>query len=78
MLQLLNLQPQRQLCSRLERFYIREKYCLFLKTHHAISCTVNVYNAGVGTHVIVGLAPMYIVICSCYIQCSTHEVYIIS
>jgi hypothetical protein len=41
----LNLQPQRQRCSRLERFYIT----FVLKTCHAISCAVNFYNASVVT-----------------------------
>jgi hypothetical protein len=47
-LRLLNLQLQRQRWSRLERFYVREKY-FYYKTRHAISCAVNFYNAGVVT-----------------------------
>jgi hypothetical protein len=35
-------------CSRLERFYVREKY-FYYKTRLAISCTVHFYNAVVVT-----------------------------
>jgi hypothetical protein len=38
-----------QRCSRLERFYVREKYVFLIKTRHAVSCAVNFYNAGVVT-----------------------------
>jgi hypothetical protein len=46
---LLNLQLQRQRCSRLERFYIGEKIIFILQTRLAFSCIVNFYNAGVVT-----------------------------
>jgi hypothetical protein len=36
-LRLLNLQLQRQRCSRLERFYVRRKICVVIKTRHAIT-----------------------------------------
>jgi hypothetical protein len=44
-LRLLNLQLQRQRCSRLECFWSKEKK--FLKTHYANSNSVNFYSAGV-------------------------------
>jgi hypothetical protein len=47
-LRLLNLQPQRQRCSRPERAFSHQRKIIFiLKTRQAISCAVNFYNAGV-------------------------------
>jgi hypothetical protein len=48
-LRLLNLQLQRQRCSRLESFYGGENSFLFLKTRYAINCVANFYNVGVVT-----------------------------
>jgi hypothetical protein len=46
----MNLQLQRQRCSRLESFYIGEKYFfLNLKTCRAINSAVDFYNDGVVT-----------------------------
>jgi hypothetical protein len=47
-LRFLNLQLQRQRCSRLE-FLNRRKIVFNLKTRHAINSAVNLYNAGVVT-----------------------------
>jgi hypothetical protein len=44
----LNLQLQRQLCSKLERFS-SEKNNFILNTRYAISCVVNFYNACIVT-----------------------------
>jgi hypothetical protein len=47
-LRFLNVQLQRQRCSRLESFKSEKNY-FYLKTRHAINSAVNFYNAGVVT-----------------------------